>query len=71
MSTNFGGAPAISLTALDDDIALEDDTFLLKYVHNLGTEFVKVVEVDGEFVRDMATVKIIDTDRKYNEPLPI
>ena len=69
MSTGITGSQDISLNAVDDDIALEQDTFLLKYVHNNGEEFVDVVEVMGEFVRNTATVEIIDNDRKYNEPL--
>ena len=69
VSTNFAGARSISLTAVDDDIALENDTFLLKYVHNIGEKFVDLVEDAGEFLRHMATVEIIDNDSKYNEPL--
>ena len=71
MSTNSAGTQNINLAALDDDIALEHDMFLLQFVHNTGQEFVDVVEIRGEFVRHRATVEIIDTDRKYNLPLII
>ena len=71
VNANNFGAPSITLTAMDDDIAMEQDTFLLKYVHTNGEEFVDVVEGMGEFIRHMATVEIIDTDSKYNEPLTI
>ena len=68
VGTNFAGVQSITLTAVDDDIALENDTFLLNYVHIIGEKFVDVVEVRGEFVRHLATVEIIDNDRKYSEP---
>ena len=40
-------------------------------IQSSGPEFIDVVEIGGEFVRHMATVEIIDTDRKYNLPLTI
>ena len=49
---------------MEDDIALESDTFLLKYVHIIGEEFVDLAEDAGEFIRHIATVEIIDTNSK-------
>ena len=63
--TNSHGIQNIQLTALEDEIALEDDQFKLQYVHTFGEEFFDVVEVGGEFIRHVATVEIIDNDRKH------
>ena len=65
MSTTTNGSQNIQLFALEDEIALEDDMFKLEFMHSLGEEFVDVVEVAGEFIRDVAIVEIIDDDRKY------
>ena len=49
----------------EDVIALEyDDSFILKYTHDIGAGFVELVEAQGEFIRDTAIVKIIDNDGK-------
>ena len=34
-------------------------------MHTFGEEFFDVVEVGGEFIRHVATVEIIDNDRKH------
>ena len=65
VTTNFAGSQNIQLSAVDDDMANEgDERFTLNYVHNLGSEFVVVVERGGEFLRETATVIIIDNDCK-------
>ena len=64
VTTNFAGSRNIQLSAVDDDIAEGDERFTLNYVHNLGSEFVDVIEDWGEFLRDTATVIIIDNDCK-------
>ena len=65
MSTSANGSQNIQLSALDDEISLEDDKFKLKYMHNFGEEFVDTVEVAGEFIRDVVIVEIIDDDCKH------
>ena len=65
MTILVSGTQYIQLSAVDDEIANEgDERFTLNYVHNIGPEFVDLVEDGGEFIRDTATVIIIDNDCK-------
>ena len=65
MTTGSTGNHNIQLSAVDDDIANEnDERFTLQFVHSFGQEIFDVVENLGEFLRDTATVIIIDSDCK-------
>ena len=65
MTTNYAGSRNIQLSAVDDEIVNEgDERFTLNYVHKIGPVAVDVIEDGGEFLRDTATVIIIDNDCK-------
>ena len=54
----------ITVSAVEDDIALEyDDKFKLQFI-NESPDFIDQVEGLGEYIRDTVTVNIIDSDRK-------
>ena len=64
VTTGGTGNHNIQLSAVDDDIANEsDERFTLQFVHT-HEEVFDVVENMGEFLRDTATVIIIDNDCK-------
>ena len=59
-TTITGNRTDIQLFTTDDDITLEyNDTVLLKFSY-----LIPAPEIAGEFLRDTATVNIIDNDRK-------
>ena len=70
--TDFKAFPVTTITGnrtddylftTDDDITLEyDDTVLLTF--SPFNDIIPAVESAGEFLRDRATVNIIDNDRK-------
>ena len=65
VTTGNAGSRSIQLSAVDDDIANEnDERFTLQFVSSFGPEIFDVVENLGEFLRDTATVIIIDSDCK-------
>ena len=65
VTTGDTGNHNIQLSAVDDDIANEsDERFTLQFVHSVGPEVFDVVNNMGEFLRDTATVIIIDNDCK-------
>ena len=60
-TTVTGNRADIQLFTTDDDITLEyNDTVLLKFSRLI----IPAPEIAGEFLRDTATVNIIDNDRK-------
>ena len=63
---------AIQLFSRNDDITLEyDDTVILRFIVNPGLAgLIQQLEAVGEYIRDTATVNIIDSDRKYLLLLP-
>ena len=50
------------VTATEDDIAAEDDSVILRFAHDFGPLFIERVIGAGEYFRDTATVRVIDTD---------
>ena len=50
------------VAATEDDIALEDDSVILRFAHNFGPLFNERVIGAGEYFRDTTTVRVIDTD---------
>ena len=65
VTTGFSGSHNIQLSAVDDDIANEnDERFTLQFVHTHGPEVFDVVNNMGEFLRNTTTVIIIDNDCK-------
>ena len=55
----------IQLFTSNDIISLEyEDTVTLRFTPSLSN-LIQLVEDGGEFIRDTATVNIIDSDRKY------
>ena len=58
---------AIQLFSKNDDITLEyNDTVILKFIVYPGLAgLIQQLEAAGEYIRDTATVDIIDDDRKY------
>ena len=73
-STDFETVPPIQLAnnkafmqlfTTNDIISLEyEDTVTLRFTPSLSN-LIQLVEDGGEFIRDTATVNIIDSDRKY------
>ena len=57
---------AIQLFSRNDDITLEyNDTAILRYIVNPGlADLIRDLKAEGEYIRDTATVDIIDNDRK-------
>ena len=57
---------AIQLFSRDDYITLEyNDTVILRFISNPAiTGLIQQLEAAGEYIRDTATVDIIDNDRK-------
>ena len=57
---------AIQLFSRNDDITLEyNDTVILRFIVNPAiTGLIQQLEAAGEYIRDTATVDIIDNDRK-------
>ena len=54
---------SIQLFSVDDDITLEyNDTVILKFIVN--PDVIQDLEAAGEYIRDTATVYIIDNDRE-------
>ena len=58
---------AIQLFSRNDAITLEhDDTVVLRFIVNPGlTVLIQRLRAAGEYIRNTATVNIIDDDRKY------
>ena len=56
----------IQLFSRNDDITLEyNDTVILKFIINPGLAgLIQQLEATGEYIRDTATVNIVDNDRK-------
>ena len=75
-TTDFETVPPIQLAnskavlqlfTTNDMISLEyEDTVTLKFTPS-HSNLIQLVEDGGEFIRDNATVNIIDNDRKYIE----
>ena len=61
-STDRDGGDVI-VTTIDDVIAFEDDTIVLRHVTTTGIK--EGLEQFGEFLRDFTTVTIIDNEGKY------
>ena len=57
---------AFQLFSRNDDITLEyNDTVILRFIVNPGfAGLIQQLEAAGEYIRDTATVDIIDNDRK-------
>ena len=51
-----------NVTATEDDIALENDSVILRFEHLFGPIFIERVEGAGEYFRDTTTIRIIDND---------
>ena len=59
----------IRLFTTNDEVTLEyNDTVILRFTPQMS-DLVPSVEGMGEYIRDTATVNIIDNDRKYINPL--
>ena len=50
------------VTATEDDIALENDSVILRFEHAFGPIFIERVKEAGEYFRDTTTIRIIDND---------
>lgn len=62
---NYDGFVEFSLLTINDDITLEyNDTVMLKFNALHGTQFKEELEKDGEFIRDVAYVVVLDNDGK-------
>ena len=60
------GSTDIRLFTINDEITLEyDDTVILRFTPD-SPLLIPGVESEGEFIRDTATVHIIDNDSKYS-----
>ena len=57
---------SIQLFSVDDDITLEyNDTVILKFIVDPDfADLIQEFEAAGEYIRDTATVDIIDNDRE-------
>ena len=61
-SSNRIGSDVV-VTTIDDVIAFEDDTIVLRYETTTGIK--EGLEQFGEFLRDFTTVTIIDNEGKF------
>ena len=61
-SSNRMGSDVV-VTTIDDVIAFEDDTIVLRHVTTTGIK--EGLEQFGEFLRDFTTVTIIDNEGKF------
>ena len=51
-----------NVTATEDDVALENDSVILRFEHAFSPFFIERVEAAGEYFRDTTTIRIIDND---------
>ena len=64
--TLVNGISEVRLDASDDDVTLEIGVTVILRLHPTAANIVDLVEQRGQFLRDTATVTVLDNDCKYN-----